>query len=162
MKNHDEVQEICRGYSGAKKYMVKADGKSYFLKIQNWSARENVENMLQNAGVVHAHIFETGKIDYDFYLVEDIASLYGKGEGRVHYTGKISGKSRISDDSILNGDNSILQEVKNVKYQGYTKQMKDYVAELGKTIKQGDDTIIFRYLELFVRKKMVEQKYLQD
>lgn len=89
LKNHDEVQEICRGYSGAKKYMVKADGKSYFLKIQNWSARENVENMLQNAGVVHAHIFETGKIDDDFYLVEDIASLYGKGEGRVHYTGKI-------------------------------------------------------------------------
>lgn len=71
LKNYDEVQEICRGYSGAKKYMVKADGKSYFLKIQNWPARENIENILQNAGVVHAHIFETGKIDNVFYLVEE-------------------------------------------------------------------------------------------
>lgn len=77
---------------------------------------------------------------------------FGKGNERYKYTGSLSGKKRISDGVIYNGDKSVLQEVKNVKYQGYTKQMKDYVAELGKTIKQGDDTIIFRYLELFVRK----------
>lgn len=83
---------------------------------------------------------------------EDIASLYGKGEGRVHYTGKISGKSRISDGSILNGDNSILQEVKNVKYQGYTKQIKDYVAQLDVPMNVNKQDVSFKVLELFVRK----------
>ncbi len=83
---------------------------------------------------------------------EDIASLYGKGEGRVHYTGKISGKLRISDGSVVNGKTGVLQEVKNVKYQGYTKQMKDYVAQLSQETYVNGKKVIFTNLELFVRK----------
>lgn len=71
LKNYDVLEEIDKGYSGAKKYLVKANGKSYFLKVQKWATGSDVEGLLQEARVDHAQILETGEVMGDYYLIEE-------------------------------------------------------------------------------------------
>ncbi len=121
----DVLSSVVSSFGGDLLSSVKINSSTKDLFALGLSDNKAVKDAVEDS-VTDAKKYTTGTPQEVGKIGEELAGLSGPNKNKTVITGPVSGKNRIPDG--LDTDKGLISEVKNVKSQSLTSQIKDDIA----------------------------------